>query len=74
MRFELGFVAVTNVGIKQEVVDAFYTAAETYFNRDDKMSQYSGNGLQGFIPASTEHAKDSDRPNLREMFQMLGIY
>jgi isopenicillin N synthase-like dioxygenase len=71
---ELGFVAVMNVGIDQTVVNAFYEAAERYFAREDKMGQYSGNGLQGFIPAHTEHAKDSDHPNLMEMFQMLGIY
>ena len=71
---ELGFVAVINVGIDQKVVDAFYEAAANYFTREDKMGQFSGNGLQGFIPANTEHAKDSDLPNLMEMFQMLGIY
>lgn len=72
---ELGFVAVTNVGIDQAVVDAFYAAAETYFSlpEDEKLKQFSGNGLQGFIPQGTEHAKDSTKPNLMEMFQMLGI-
>lgn len=71
----LGFVAVTNIGIDQRVVDAFYAAAEVYFSlpEDEKMKQYSGNGLQGFIPKGREHAKDSMQPNLMEMFQMLGI-
>jgi len=70
----LGFVAVTNIGIDQDVVERAYSTAEDYFNLpiETKMMHCTGQGLSGYIPYGHEHAKNNPIPDLKEMYQNLG--
>ena len=72
---EIGFVAVTNIGIDYDRVDNAYKIGQKYFSASDeiKMKNYTGNGLNGYIPFAQEHAKNSSIPNLMEMYQTVGI-
>lgn len=70
---EFGFVAVTNIGIDQTVVDNAYTLAEDYFALpvDVKMENFSGDGNRGYIPYGVEHAKNNPLSDLKEFYQMV---
>ena len=58
---EVGFVAVQNHGIDQQLVDGFYNAVESFFAMpDDIKSKYEIAGLagqRGFTSFGKEHAK-----------------
>ena len=70
---KFGFVAVTNIGIDQRIVDKAYTLAEDYFALpvDVKMKNFSGDGHRGYIPYGVEHAKNNPLSDLKEFYQMV---
>lgn len=70
---EVGFVAVQNHGIDQQLVDGFYQAVEQFFALpDDIKSKYEIPGLagqRGFTSFGKEHAKQSSAGDLKEFWQ-----
>ncbi len=70
----LGFVAVNNTAVDPALVKEAYSNAQSYFSlpQEIKMENFVGDGLHGFIPFGTEHAKDSLTPDLKEFYQMFG--
>ncbi len=71
---EIGFVAVTNVGIHPETVDKAYAAAMRYFDlpTEEKLNQRSADGFRGYVPFGQEHAKDSPHGDLKEFYHTTG--
>ncbi|MBR9923110.1 MAG: isopenicillin N synthase family oxygenase [Bacteroidetes bacterium] len=70
----IGFVAVKNHGIPNELVDGFYNAAKSFFSLPtDKKRQYEIEGLagqRGYTSFGKEHAKQSKVADLKEFFQI----
>ncbi len=70
---EVGFVAVTNHGIDQDLVERFYYQVKAFFgmNREVKRSYEIRElaGQRGYTSFGREHAKGSDAPDLKEFWQ-----
>lgn len=70
---EVGFVAVTNHGIDQQLITAVYTAVKDFFQLPSEIKKgYELPGLagqRGYTSFGKEHAKGSDAPDLKEFFQ-----
>jgi isopenicillin N synthase-like dioxygenase len=71
---EIGFVAVSNHGIPQEIIDAFYSASKRYFSMplQTKLTHFIPGvaGQRGYTAFGVEHAKQSEVPDLKEFFQI----
>ncbi len=70
---EVGFVAVKNHGISQELIDRLYAGVKQFFALpQSQKSAYEIEGLagqRGYTSFGKEHAKGSDAPDLKEFFQ-----
>lgn len=70
---EVGFVAVKNHGISNELVAQMYKEVEHFFNLPTDVKQkYEIPGLagqRGYTSFGREHAKGFDAPDLKEFFQ-----
>jgi len=71
---EVGFVAVQNHGINQQLVDDFYKAVEDFFALPEATKlKYEVPGLagqRGFTSFGKEHAKNSSAGDLKEFWQI----
>lgn len=71
---EVGFVAVTNHGIPQDLVDGFYAASKQFFALPEKKKRkYEKAGLagqRGYTSFGKEHAKQSTVADLKEFYQI----
>jgi isopenicillin N synthase-like dioxygenase len=70
---EVGFVAVKNHGISDELIADLYKYVQQFFSLPlEKKKQYEIPGLagqRGYTSFGQEHAKGSDAPDLKEFFQ-----
>ncbi len=70
---EVGFVAVKNHGIPDELIADLYTYVQQFFSLPaDAKKKYEIPGLagqRGYTSFGKEHAKGSDAPDLKEFFQ-----
>lgn len=70
---EVGFVAVKNHGIPDELIAALYEYVQQFFSLPlEKKLHYEIPGLagqRGYTSFGREHAKGSDAPDLKEFFQ-----
>lgn len=70
---EVGFVAVKNHGISNELVAQMYNEVEHFFNLPTETKEkYEIEGLagqRGYTSFGKEHAKGFDAPDLKEFFQ-----
>ncbi|MFM7223388.1 MAG: isopenicillin N synthase family dioxygenase [Bacteroidota bacterium] len=70
---EVGFVAVRNHGIPQELIHTLYANVKAFFDLPlDVKRRYEIEGLagqRGYTSFGKEHAKGSDAPDLKEFFQ-----
>ena len=70
---EVGFVAVKNHGIPQDLIDDLYKYVQQFFALPDSAKEaYEIPGLagqRGYTSFGKEHAKGSDAPDLKEFFQ-----
>jgi isopenicillin N synthase-like dioxygenase len=70
---EVGFVAVKNHGIPDELIADLYKYVQQFFGLpSDAKRQYEIPGLagqRGYTSFGKEHAKGSDAPDLKEFFQ-----
>lgn len=70
---EVGFVAVRNHGISDELIADLYKYVKAFFNLpQEQKSAYEIPGLagqRGYTSFGKEHAKGSDAPDLKEFFQ-----
>lgn len=71
---ELGFVAVTHIGISPQTIDRAFSLAEEFFNspEDFKMTVQSPDGHCGFVPFGVEHAKYTHVMDLKEFYSTTG--
>ena len=71
---EVGFVAVVNHGVPQELVDNFYAASKAFFALPtDTKRKYEIKGMagqRGYTSFGKEHAKQSQVADLKEFFQI----
>ena len=69
----VGFVAVKNHGIPDELIKQLYEQVQRFFSLPlEKKSVYEIKGLagqRGYTSFGKEHAKGSDAPDLKEFFQ-----
>ena len=70
---EVGFVAVKNHGVPDELIANQYEYVQQFFSLPlEKKKQYEIPGLagqRGYTSFGKEHAKGSDAPDLKEFFQ-----
>ncbi len=70
---EVGFVAVKNHGVPDELIADLYKYVQQFFSLPlDKKKKYEKTeiaGQRGYTAFGTEHAKGSDAPDLKEFFQ-----
>ncbi|HUR10634.1 MAG TPA: 2-oxoglutarate and iron-dependent oxygenase domain-containing protein [Flavitalea sp.] len=70
---EVGFVAVKNHGIPDELIGDLYKYVQQFFSMPiEKKRNYEVPGLagqRGYTSFGKEHAKGSDAPDLKEFFQ-----
>jgi isopenicillin N synthase-like dioxygenase len=70
---EVGFVAVKNHGVADELISDLYQYVQEFFSLPlDKKRNYEIAGMagqRGYTSFGTEHAKGSDAPDLKEFFQ-----
>jgi isopenicillin N synthase-like dioxygenase len=70
---DVGFVAVQNHGISEELIALLYQTVQQFFSLPlDKKRAYQIPGLagqRGYTSFGKEHAKGSDAPDLKEFFQ-----
>jgi isopenicillin N synthase-like dioxygenase len=70
---EVGFVAVKNHGVADELITDLYQYVQEFFSLPlDKKRNYEIAGMagqRGYTSFGTEHAKGSDAPDLKEFFQ-----
>lgn len=70
---EVGFVAVKNHGVPDELISNLYEYVQQFFSLPlEKKKQYEIPGLagqRGYTSFGKEHAKGSDAPDLKEFFQ-----
>lgn len=70
---EVGFVAVKNHGISDELIQQLYNVVQQFFSLPlEKKKQYeiiSLAGQRGYTSFGKEQAKGSDAPDLKEFFQ-----
>src|ERR1700709_635970 len=70
---EVGFVAVKNHGVPDELIGDLYKYVQEFFSLpSDQKKQYEIPGLagqRGYTSFGKEHAKGSDAPDLKEFFQ-----
>ncbi len=70
---EVGFVAVKNHGVPDELIADLYQYVQEFFSLPlEKKKAYEIAGLagqRGYTSFGTEHAKGSDAPDLKEFFQ-----
>ena len=70
---EVGFVAVKNHGVADELIADLYRYVQEFFSLPlDKKKHYEIAGLagqRGYTSFGKEHAKGSDAPDLKEFFQ-----
>lgn len=70
---EVGFVAVKNHGIPDELIKRLYENVQTFFSLPlEKKKKYEIPGLagqRGYTSFGREHAKGSQAPDLKEFFQ-----
>ncbi len=70
---EVGFVAVKNHGVADELIADLYQYVQEFFSLPlEKKRTYEIEGMagqRGYTSFGTEHAKGSDAPDLKEFFQ-----
>ncbi|MDO5510510.1 MAG: 2-oxoglutarate and iron-dependent oxygenase domain-containing protein [Weeksellaceae bacterium] len=70
---DVGFVAVKNHGIPQDLIDRLYQNVRDFFSLPPEEKQKYEipelAGQRGFTSFGKEHAKGSDSPDLKEFFQ-----
>ena len=70
---EVGFVAVKNHGIPDDLIKRLYEEVQQFFSLPlERKSKYEVAGLsgqRGYTSFGREHAKGSDAPDLKEFFQ-----
>lgn len=71
---EIGFFSITNHGIPAAQTEAAYEAAKEFFHlpAEEKIKYRldKARGQRGFTTYGTEHAKDSEAPDLKEFYQV----
>lgn len=70
---EVGFVAVKNHGISDELINGYYDSVKRFFELPvadkEKYEIESLAGQRGYTSFGREHAKGSDAPDLKEFWQ-----
>lgn len=70
----IGFVGVVNHGVRQSLIDKFFSESQAFFSLPDGVKRnYEIEGMagqRGFTSFGKEHAKQSEVADLKEFFQI----
>lgn len=70
---EVGFVAVKNHGIPEDLIDVLYKDVKSFFSLPSELKRSYEKpelaGQRGYTSFGKEHAKGSDAPDLKEFYQ-----
>lgn len=68
---QTGFAILRDPPLSLQLVQAVYSEWAAFFNSDHKYSyKFDPQRQAGFFPFQTEHAKDCDRPDLKEFYHL----
>jgi len=70
---DCGFIKLEGHDVDPALIRSGYDAFESFFALDEETKkQYAGTeaGARGYTPFGIEHAKDSDKPDLKEFWQV----
>ncbi|SMF83599.1 isopenicillin N synthase family dioxygenase [Pseudobacteriovorax antillogorgiicola] len=71
---DVGFFALTNHGLPQDLVSEAYSISEKFFKLDEATKRKYENleiqGQRGYTSFGREHAKDHDAPDLKEFWHV----
>ena len=71
---QIGFVAIKNHHLREDIQDGLYRAVEQFFNLDQSIkNKYEDpviQGQRGYIGKLKEHAKDNAAPDLKEFYHI----
>ena len=70
---DCGFIKLEGHGVEPSLIRQGYDAFESFFSFDEETKkQYAGSeaGARGYTPFGIEHAKDYDKPDLKEFWQV----
>ena len=67
---DYGFVILKDHGVPTHLLDRAYGLAETLFALPEATKRTWAEGMRGYTPFGTEHAKDSRHPDLKEFWQI----
>lgn len=65
-----GFIILTDHGIPVPLIERAYALAAELFAWDDPAKHRYAKGMRGYTPFGTEHARDSQLPDLKEFWQI----
>lgn len=71
---DVGFFALTNHGLSEELVNKSYSVSEKFFDLEEsskiKYENLEIKGQRGYTSFGREHAKDHDAPDLKEFWHV----
>lgn len=65
-----GFVILADHNVPTDLLDRAYELARALFDQPEAQKRKFSGGLRGFIPFGTEHARNSQSPDLKEFWQI----
>lgn len=67
---DYGFVILADHGVSEDLLGHAYQHAEEVFALPYATKRHYAAGMRGYTPLGTEHARDSDLPDLKEFWQI----
>lgn len=71
---QIGFVAIKNHGLSEQLQEALYEASQQFFQSNDAIKQQYEvpelHGQRGYVGKKKEHAKDSSHGDLKEFYHV----
>ncbi len=65
-----GFIILTDHGVPVPLIERAYALAAELFSWDEAAKRRYAKGMRGYTPFGTEHARDSNLPDLKEFWQI----
>lgn len=67
---DYGFIILADHGVSEDLLEHAYQHAEEVFALPYAIKRHYAAGMRGYTPLGTEHARDSNLPDLKEFWQI----